>query len=541
MRAVKSVLTAAGNLKRAFASADEDILVLRSIKDVNAPKFLSHDIPLFEGITSDLFPKVELPTPDYEELLGAMRDVCERMKLQPVPSFLAKVLELHEMILVRHGLMVVGMPFAAKSSAYRVLAAALTQLFERKSPKGARVSTPALNPKSVPLGRLYGEFDVVSHEWSDGILATIFRACSTDVSETKHWMVFDGPVDAVWIESMNTVLDDNKKLCLVSGEIISMSPTMNLLFEPMDLAVASPATVSRCGMVYMEPSLLGWLPLMESWVLSLPNALMESQRASMRELMECLVPPCLWFVLKLCRAPVPTSEMGLAQNMMRLISSQLGPWRDAEGEHLDPKQAVETLQSAVVFSLIWGIGGTVDAEGRRKFDAFVRCLLKRDRPPELSNPTAPKTAVLATKLLKPLPDEGLVYDYVYDSQKRAWAGWMASVPNYAIPAGAAFHDIFVPITETVQAGHLIELLLLQGVPSLICGSTGTGKTILMRDRLLHTLPAEQFQTVFLNFSAQTSASASQSIIDGALDKRRKGVFGPQLGKKCVIFVDDLNM
>lgn len=105
---------------------------------------------------------------------------------------------------------------------------------------------------------MFGYTNVLTNEWTDGIVAAIVRANVSDSTDAKKWIVFDGPVDALWIENMNTVLDDNKMLCLSNGQRIKLPATFTMLFEVNDLAVASPATVSRCGMVYLEPVHLGW-------------------------------------------------------------------------------------------------------------------------------------------------------------------------------------------------------------------------------------------------------------------------------------------
>ncbi|KAL5473898.1 hypothetical protein EMCRGX_G028462 [Ephydatia muelleri] len=538
MRAVKSVLTAAGNLKLKYPEENESVLLLRAINDVNLPKFLAHDLPLFEGITTDLFPGVVLPKPDYEHLTDALCDNIAKMGLQPVPWFIMKIIQIYEMMLVRHGFMIVGDAMGGKTSAYKVLSAGLADLQTSGLMEEYKAEYRIINPKSITMGQLYGSFDPVSHEWSDGVLANTFREHSAATDDNRKWIVFDGPVDAIWIENMNTVLDDNKKLCLMSGEIIQMTNKMNLIFEPEDLEVASPATVSRCGMIYMEPHQLGWRPLVESYMKKLPDAIVEEDKKLIMDMMEWLVQPSLDYIRHECHLFINTSPLHLVNSFLNLYTCMMDEIRDSgRGGHptMQQSQAILWLQCLFLFSLIWTLGGTMNGDSRKKFDVFFRTLVTG------ADPEHPKPKSFKLNKSNLFPERNTVFDFFFMKTSNTWAPWEDLIEKgLSIPAKAKVSDLIIPTADTVRQAYFLETYISHEVSMLFVGPTGTGKSAITNSYLVK-LPKDKYIPNMVNFSARTSANQTQDIIMSKLDRRRKGVFGPPMGKKSIVFVDDLNM
>ncbi|KAL7290283.1 hypothetical protein TKK_0015983 [Trichogramma kaykai] len=528
MRAVKTVLVAAGNLKLKYPTDNESTLVLRAIVDVNLPKFLAQDLPLFEGIYTDLFPGTDLPSPDRDELLKLVKVQLINRNLQATSWYVGKIMQIYEMILVRHGLMVVGEPLSGKTKAYQALADALTELSSTRGAtiKEMRVAFRIINPKAMTLGQLYGSFDPVSHEWNDGVLANTFREFAQSTSFERKWIVFDGPVDAVWIENMNTVLDDNKKLCLMSGEIIQMSSKMNMMFEPADLEHASPATVSRCGMIYMEPSQLGWTAFFESYKNELRQKLLAEQLELVNDLVFWLLPPILAFIKKHCRTFIDMSESHMFVSFKNLFSLLMAN---------ESQVSTLWLQCTLLFSLIWGFCSTLVADSKKLMDSFLRQLLLGN------NEDHPRPKIFKLTKQQLIPDRGSIFDWVYDKKNNGtWISWMDTMTQAPLPAATKISDLIIQTNESSLQNYFLSMFLENNIPLLFVGPTGTGKSTVILNYMMGLAKNKYIQNV-LNFSARTSAAQAQEIIMSKLDRRRKGVYGPAMGKKCALFVDDMSM
>jgi len=517
MRAVKSVLVMAGQLKRQESHLNEDIVLIRAMRDSNAPKFLAHDVPLFLAIIGDLFPGAEVPDVDYGDLQIAIENSLTKSKKQVEQALIGKIIQFFETLLVRHGVMIVGLTGVGKTTNMDTLADACTTL-EKEGKSAGRyfeTETERLNPKSIRQGELYGESNPVSGEWTDGIVPKIIRGFIVADTPSKKWCVFDGPVDAIWIENMNTVLDDNKTLCLNSGERIKLPACLSMIFEVNDLQVASPATVSRCGMVYMEPVHLPYMRLMESWCEEF-NKNYPGQGDLVKKLLAEHMVAGMTFVRKKCKEGYPWMEVNHARSFSNLMDALMKSDRGVSVKH----PALSTVTKLYFcFCYTFSIGGNLHDESIEAFSNFARPIF--------------------TKIIPDYPEEGLVFHYKVDIDGLGFTHWEKEVQQFKYDAAVPFFNMLVETVETTKLSYLLIALVQQGVNAIVIGTTGVGKSVIISNVLGRAGP--EYVGKSQSFSAQTTARNLQDFFESVLDKRRKTLLGPPAGKKMVFFIDDINM
>ncbi|KAF9794670.1 hypothetical protein SFRURICE_019548 [Spodoptera frugiperda] len=300
LRALKSVLVSAGNVKRdriqkikenliergtevpdeasiAESLPEQDILI-QSVCETMVPKLVAEDIPLLFSLLNDVFPNVGYTRAEMTGLKNEIRAVCAEEFLvcgegdEQGSTWMDKVLQLYQICKLNHGLMMVGPSGSGKSTAWRVLLKALERY------EGVEGVAHVIDPKAMSKETLYGVLDPNTREWTDGLFTHILRKIIDNVRgeiNKRQWIIFDGDVDPEWVENLNSVLDDNKLLTLPNGERLSLPPNVRVMFEVQDLKYATLATVSRCGMVWFSQDVLTTEMIFENYLMRLRNIPLE--------------------------------------------------------------------------------------------------------------------------------------------------------------------------------------------------------------------------------------------------------------------------
>ncbi|XP_017780151.1 PREDICTED: dynein heavy chain 6, axonemal [Nicrophorus vespilloides] len=523
MRAVKSVLVMAGSLKRANPDRNEDVVLICALRDSNLPKFLADDALLFQGILNDLFPGVELPVSDYGVLEATIVDMMLEKILQPEPCMIKKVIQLHETMIVRWGVMLVGPTGGGKSAVLSTLGMALSKMYDDgiTGPYFHPVHTYFMNPKAVTAGELYGEVNPFTLEWRDGLMGIMVRNAVQNTTEDHQWVVCDGPVDAVWIENLNTVLDDNKMLCLANSERIKLTPYVHMVFEVQDLAQASPATVSRCGMVYIDPGEIKWLPFVKSWLQKFDETILYLEyQEYICEMFETYVENGFIFIMKNCDYAIHQVDISKVSMVCALLQGIIDQTKmDRIGEKAKVKGF---LCQSFVFSYIWGLGGNLVDSSKESFETYVREQFD-------DNPDAR------------LPAGSDLWALYVDTEIHRLENWIKLMPQFVYDPEVAFFEMLVPTLDTVRYGYVMEQLINVNYPVLYTGGTGVGKSVIAKGVLHRLFVTGDFVPITMNFSAQTSSFRTQEILELKLEKRKKTLLGAPLGKRVILFVDDVNM
>ncbi|CAH0400414.1 unnamed protein product [Chilo suppressalis] len=505
LRAIKSVLVVAGSLKRGDRQRPEDQVLMRALRDFNIPKIVTDDTPVFMGLICDLFPALDVPRKrdlDFEKMLieGALS-----MKLQPEPGFILKMVQLVELFAVRHSVFIDGFAGTGKSMVWQCL----NKTYHMMKMKPYYND---LDPKAVTNDELFGIINPATREWKDGLFSTIMRDMANMPGDGPKWIVLDGDIDPMWIESLNTLMDDNKVLTLASNERIALTKSMRLLFEISNLRTATPATVSRAGILYINPQDLGWNPFVASWIDTTRDD--ESEKAMLTVFFDKYIPSLLESCKKYKRI-TPLTELQQIQLTCYLLECFLN-------KTLLPSECPkEWYEIYFVFCIVWGFGSALFqdqlVDWRNEFSKWFCNEFKQIK----------------------FPSTGNVFSFFIDPETKKFLPWSEKVESFELDPDIPLQSCLVSTSETTRIRFFMDLLIAKQKPVMLVGSAGSGKTVSVAAKLNSLPESYAITNVPLNF--YTTSEMIQKVLEKPLEKKSGRNFGPPGSKFMIYFVDDMNM
>ncbi|CAH0562483.1 unnamed protein product [Brassicogethes aeneus] len=516
---IKLLLKCCETFKLNHPELDEEGVVLNSIKKLITPRILNTDLSILCNTLGDLFPLNTTLDNNNQHLNDAITKTCQLLNLIPNDLLRSKIIEMHEYVKIKHGIIITGNTFSGKTTILKICG----QIAE------SQIICSFINPKTLNYQQLFGTFCPLSHKWSDGVVTKILKYSNKE--SKARWLIFDGNIDSAWIDNINNLLENEKTYYISSGETINLNNNQSILFEVKDLSTASPTTISRCGVVHVDSTAVTWKCIVDTWSSAYNSDYLKNHKEYIKDLFYWICTASIPFLERNCRQlcyPGVLSQVKTTLNLTQIFLEE------ALSKDHDLKNIISWIQATILQTGVWGMGGILDVQSRLKFDEFYK-LLWRGQNKDHPYPQG------MDKLEVTIPQEGILFDYTYIYKQRGnWKLWVDILKTQKLVEYPYMMNFIVPTIETIRYSNIINLHVKYKQNVLLIGPSGTGKTIVVEDCLINRINPTQTHISRVAFNVNLTAREIQSLILSKLNKRKSGFYSPPGGKDCLIFLEDLN-
>ncbi|EFC42807.1 cytoplasmic dynein [Naegleria gruberi] len=496
LRSLKTILNIGGSQIRqskkhgaSLSKEAEAQIVIKALRVNTLSKLTHKDAVLFNGIIKDVFPGIDAPDISYIELERAIKEVMTELGLIPIPNMIKKIVQFYEACKQRMGVVLVGPSGSGKTTIWHVLSEALKKINQK-------LKSYVVNPKAMPRHQLLGHMDMDTREWFEGIITANSRIILKEEPDVMSWMVCDGDIDPEWVESLNSVLDDNHLLTMPTGERIQFGSNVNFIFETHSLKFASPATVSRMGVIFLSDNDVDVKSFVHAWM---------NRHEDLTDNLKSLVDNYFYQALDAVLA-VDQSEFVIESTSMGIIMNGLS--------HITPDISTK---GEFANSLVKGLGSSLNIKAREKLAKDIYTLCSES----------------SLDLRRPL-------DYYYSKHDSCYTQY-SFTDSEEITYESLQNSPMIRTVDIQRTTDIIYPWLHNMEPFILAGPEGAGKGMLLENLFLD-LHSVQIARIHCNSQTNESHVIQKLNQTCAVFTTNTGrVLRPREGERLILFLKDINL